>query len=221
MTNRKSRGWTTIILLIILTASVGTTIFFVYQNYLLKEQIKPGATISPSPPSPTAFPSPTPPTSPSPAPTVNVSANWLTYSNPNVAYTFKYPKEVTLSQQDGIVLTLWGPTQEKETEFYDGISLNFSLPFKIDNMSLKDYVDSKIEESKQHGEILKPREEITVGGISGYTYTAQGLGMFQYIFLQSQNKLWTVEIVNGTADPTNQGFQKTVDKILSTFTFTQ
>ena len=72
---------------------------------------------------------------------------------------------------------------------------------------------------KQTGEILQPKKTITVNGISGYTYTVEGLGTFKNIYLQSPNKACTVEITDATIDPTNQGYQKTVDKILTTFKF--
>lgn len=218
---KKSKSGFAIILLILLFASLGITGFFIYQNYLLKQQIPPKTKFALPSPSPALIPSPTYSIVPSLIPTVNITANWLTYSNENVAFTFKYPKEISLKEEDVIHLSLWGPTQKKDTEFYDGISLTFSFPFKIENTSLKDYVDSKIEESKQISEIIKPREEITINEINGYTYTEQGLGIFQSIYLQSPGIVWTVEIINGTNDPTGQGFKQTVDKILSTFKFIQ
>ena len=149
-------------------------------------------------------------------------AGWITHTANNICYTFKYPQEVELKerkQENLIHLSLWGPTQKADTEFYDGISLTFSFPLDTGGMDLKSYVDSKIEEFKQFGEILKPREEIIINGIKGYTYTAEGLGIFQYIYLQSPDKSCTVEIVNATFDPTNQGYLQTVDQILSTFEF--
>lgn len=203
-------------MIIFASTVLGIAGVFVYQNYQLKEQVGPKKVVP--------VPSPMPTETPLPTPTVDPTANWLTYTNENICYTFKYPQEVTLEErkeEDIIHLSLWGPTQKKDTEFYDGISLSFSLPLEIGNTSFKDYVDSKIEESKQHGEILKPREEITINGINGYTYTSQGLGIFQNIFLQSPDKTCTVEITNATNDPTSQGYQETVDKILSTLKFTQ
>jgi len=210
---KRPKKWLTIGLVIFALAVLGVAGVFAYQNYLKEEATsKKGAPVS----------SPMPTEVPSPIPTVDPTANWLAYTNEKICYTFKYPQEVTFKErkEENIIhLSLWGPAQEKDTEFYDGISLSFSLPLEIGNISLKDYVDTKIEESKQHGEILKPREEITINGINGYTYTTQGLGTFQNIFLQSPDKACTVEITNATIDPTNQGYQKTVDKILSTFKF--
>jgi hypothetical protein len=205
---------------------LGTTGFFAYQNYQLKKQagkVKLPPETSPTPvPEVTSMPSPAPTEIPSPTPTVDPMAEWLNYSEENICYSFKYPKEITLKErkeEEIIYLSLWGPTQKKDTELYDGLSLSFSFPLKIGNTPLKDYVDSKIEESKQFGEILKPREETIINGISGYTYTSEGLGIFQNIYLQSPDKTCVVEITNATQDPTNQGYQETVNQILSTFEF--
>lgn len=210
--------------------ALGIAGVFAYQNYQLKQKTTPKKDMSVPTPVPTLIPLPSPSVIPSPTPTpqpeadhpLDETANWLTLPNKDVCYTFKYPKDITFQErkEENIIhLSLWGPTQEKDTEFYDGISLSFSLPLQIGNTSLKDYVDSKIEESKQFGEILKPRSEITVNGIKGYTYTSEGLGIFQNIYLQSPDKTCTVEITNATNDPTNQGFQETVNKILATFNF--
>ena len=213
---KKSNKWLLISLAIFALAVLGVVGFFAYQNYQLKEPVisKKDAPISSPTPMPTEVLSPTP--------TIGATANWLSYADESVCYTFKYPQEITFKirpEEKIIHLSLWGPTQKQDTEFYDGISLSFSFPLEIGGAALSDYVDSQIEESKQHGEILKSKETITINGINGYTYTSQGLGTFQNIFLQSPDKTCTVEITNATADPSNQGYQKTVDKILSTFKF--
>jgi len=216
----KSNKWLTIGLTALALIALGIAGVFAYQNYQLKQKTTPEKGVSAPTPVSTLIPSPS--IIPSPTPTVNPNANWLTLPNKDVCYTFRYPKDITFQErkEENIIhLSLWGPTQEKDTEFYDGISLSFSLPLQIGNTSLKDYVDNKIEESKQFGEILKPRSKIIINGIEGYTYTSEGLGIFQNIYLQSPNKACTVEITNATNDPTGQGFQQTVDKILSTFKF--
>lgn len=150
-----------------------------------------------------------------------LTAGWLSFSKSGVPYTFKYPKELKLTEQEGFNLSLWGPSQKADTEFYDGISLTFSLPVELQGVSLEDYVAKKILSIKELGvsEVTKPQEEITVNNISGYTFTESGLGTFQNIFLPSPDKKSVIEITNGTKDPTSQGFGKTVQTILATFKF--
>jgi len=202
------------ILIILLVVALGAGGFFVYQKYQGSQK---------TPPQKKGTPSVTITPSPSPQPKDDGMAGWLTFSKPNIPYTFKYPKEVELIEQEGFQLSLWGPSQKPETEFYDGISLGFSLPTKFAGGSLKDYVAAKIEEIKAQGlmEIVKPQEEITLNGLNGYTYTVSGLGVFQSIYLLSPDKQWLVEISDATNDPTHQGYLETVKKILSTFQFTQ
>jgi len=123
----------------------------------------------------------------------------------------------------GISLSLFGPAQKLDTELYDGIALNFSLPFKLGSRSLKDYAQEKINKDKEMPDLIiieKDLEEITVGDLKGYTYTVSGLGTFQYLFLQSQFKTDNfVEISNLTSDPTNQGFAQIVEQVLASFKF--
>ncbi len=220
-----------VILVALLVVFLGVIGFLIYQNYQLRQErqgwnesveepVLLTATGVPSPiASATTVLSPTVTMVPSPVPTVDIMSGWSAYSDNDSCYTFKYPKEVVFKMQGDIRhLSLFGPTQKQDTEFFDGISVSFSAPMVI-NTTLLDYVDSKIEESKQFGEILKPREQIVVNGITGYTYTTEGLGVFKNIYLQSMDKSCTVEITDATVDPTSQGYQEIVDKILTSFKF--
>lgn len=207
-----------ILLVVVSVVFSATTGWLVYQNNKLKQAGQ--ETISPLP-TKTVTQSPTATTTPSPAPTVDPIMEWQTYSTEEDCFSFKYPEEVTFKMQGDLAhLSLLGPTQKQDTGFFDGISLTFSPPLTISG-SLTDYVDTKVAESKEFGEIIKPKAEITVNGINGYTYTNQGLGTFENIYLQAGDKSCAVEITNSTIDPTNQGYQETVDKILSTFKFSK
>ena len=210
---KKSNKWPIIGLTIFALTALGVTGVFAYQNYQLKQKDdsqKDNPVISPKPTE-----------APLPTPTSDPTANWLTFTQKDICYSFKYPQEIAFNDEDIVRLSLVGPTQKEDTEFYDGLSLTFSLPLKIGNLSLNDYVDDKIEEVEKGGvaEITKSKKAVLVNEINGYTFTVQGLGTFQNIFLQSLDKTCTVEITNATIDPTNQGYQQTIDKILSTFKF--
>ncbi len=212
---KKSNKWIFVSLATFLLIALVIAGFFSYQNYQLKkEAISKKDTVTPSlTPVPTEVPSPTP--------EIDLTVDWFTFTKENFCYSFKYPQEITFNDEDVIRLSSLGPTQKKDTEFYDGLSLTFSLPLGIGNLSLNDYVDGQIEEIENGGlaEIVNPKEAILINGINGYTYTVQGLGKFQNIFLQSPDKTCIVKITNSTVDPTDQGYQKTVDKIFSTFKF--
>ena len=217
----KFKNWAPIGTAALLVVSVGTTICLAYQNYQLKQQIQKIQSEAPTPVSkatPTPISTPTPTLAPTPTP--DITANWKTYTNTEEGFSFKHPENLSPDEKEDIViLFLWGPTQKPDTEFYDGISLQFNFPFKLENKSLESYVDSAITESKQTSEIIKAKEKIVINGLNGYTYTERGLGDFQSIFLESSGSVDGIEIVNATRDPTGQGFQQTVDQVLSTFKF--
>ncbi len=163
------------------------------------------------------------PTDPLPTPVVenNLSKppEWKTYSSAQVGYSFRYPSYVELTEENVVRLSFWGPTQQANTEFYDGISLSFSLPFTIEGLSLEDYVDQQITMSRENGEIETSKTPISINNNQGFSYVVSGLGSFKYIYLQSPNNEWVVEIVDSTVDPTNQGYIDTVQQILNSFQF--
>jgi hypothetical protein len=218
---KKSIPWVPIGLGVLLTASLGAAGFFAYQNFQLKNKMGMKKDVATPPPMVTQVPSPMATEVPLPTATPDPYAGWLTHTGS--CYTFKYPNNVTFTerQEENLVhLSLWGPTQKPDTEFFDGISLTVSLPLDLGGLTLSDYVDNQLTEDQQHSEITSPKQPTTVNGISGFTYTNEGLGTFQNIFLQSPGQTCSVEIVNSTKDPGNQGYQQTVNKILSSFQFT-
>lgn len=200
-----------IVLLLLSLSAVG---FLAFQNNQLSKQIDSLLTVNEYDDFPIT--SADKPVITLPAQETPLIENWLTYRDSNSCYTFKYPSNLSLDLENGVVLTLSGPTQEQNTEIYDGIYLHFSLPLNLEGKTLGQYIDSGIEEAKIVGQMLKPKQEITNNGIKGFTYTFQGLGIFEHFVLQSEDHKCAVDITNGTVDPTNQGFQNTVDQILST-----
>ena len=62
---------------------------------------------------------------------------------------------------------------------------------------------------------IEGRSTININSFSGLSYTSQGSGIFEYIFIQHENEVIT--ITNGTQDPTNQKFNDVAESILETF----
>jgi hypothetical protein len=181
------------------------------------------ATVTPGPTDttePTNTPTVTPPTdNSSPLP----MASWNVYSSST--YRIRYPADVELKERDasGISLSKWGPTQGEGTEYFDALLLAIQ-PFEISNTDLETYVDGQIKTLNPDNEVVKLISEIeptTIGNYSGYTFTIEGLGIFKYTYLQSTDKNMIVEIVDGTIDPGNLGFEELVNQILSTFEFVE
>lgn len=155
------------------------------------------------------------------ADTVDETANWKEYQDIKQGFSVKHPDDVKVEYTDeGFVrLSKWGPTQKPQTEFYDAIVLTFR-PGSLMNINLKEYVSAQVEESKENSDILKQIEPVTIAGISGYTYTAQGLGIHRYIYLPKTVKDYFL-IIDSTSDPGNLGFNKIAEQILSTFKFSE
>lgn len=166
-----------------------------------------------------------PATAPSP-PTDADWYDWYFYQKESIPFTFKYPKNAVLwGREEGVIqISLWGPTQESDSELSDGLSLRFYLPRTFENKSLRGYVETVRDEYAAGGSFadVGKVEEITLNGLGGYTFSTKYLENqgARHIYLQSTHQLNVfVEIVDATLDPTNQGFEEIADQILSTFEF--
>jgi len=157
-------------------------------------------------------------------PTHSPTADWNTYQKEGTPFTFKYPKNAVLwGREEGVIqISLWGPTQKSDGELGDGLSLRFYLPRTFEDKSLRDYVEAVRGEYAARESVVEISEveEIILNGLSGYIFSTKCLGNqgAQHIYLQSPHQPNVfVEIVDATLDPTNQGFKKIIEQILSTF----
>ncbi len=154
-----------------------------------------------------------------PAPSSTESA-WLEYSD-NEFY-FRYPPDVALTNEnvsDGTVsIGKWGPTQKPDTEFYDGLALTFSL-VQIDQTDLRTYVEARMIEDSQIGEVLSDISEIKINDYQGFAYLISGLGLHTYSYIQDDQSNKIIMIVDSTIDPTNRGFKAQAEQVLHSFRF--
>ena len=138
---KKQKPWLVISLVVLLVVSLGVAGYFAYQNYSLKNKKGSDEELVTPPPVLTQPPSPIPTETPLPTPTPDPFLGWLTYLKN--CYTFKYPSNITLTErpeEDLVHLSLWGSTQKPDTGFYDGISLSFSYPLNLGNLSLMHFL---------------------------------------------------------------------------------
>jgi len=189
-----------VILLISLLAFAGYYFGFV-KNKTIEQ--------SPSP-APTLIPVPTE------LPKVDIS-EWETYTNNIYGFSIKYPKEVNTreDQDDYVIFSLLGPTQKEGTEFFDGISLTFRFgSYTTDDFEA--FVNEKISEINSDGlsTVQGDKKQVTFNSIPGYSFTVEGLGIFDYIYLDKESGEY-LEIVDATKDPASQGFNDTVEAMLS------
>jgi hypothetical protein len=164
----------------------------------------------------TPTPTPSPTASPTVAPTSSPMSSWKTYSDTEGGFSFKYPSEIDLRQEVGesVVLSLWGPSQKEDTEFYDGLYLSFKTE-DSEGLTLENFVTQRVSEVEVSAEITSVMEATSAGELSGYKFTASALGEFTYYYFELTSNLF-LEVVDGTIDPTNAGFEETVQQIFST-----
>ena len=147
-------------------------------------------------------------------------SNWTTSTPTNNKFRITHPKQLKAEvEKDSITLKYVGPTQREGTESYDGIFLKLDYDLLGEN-TLNEIVDSKIEESRAQSvsDIVEEKAPYSLNNHSGYDYTTKGLGIYHYIYLQSQGQSY-IQILDSTETPSGQNYPEIVGLILSTFQF--
>jgi hypothetical protein len=101
---------------------------------------------------------------------------------------------------------------------YDCVILVFES-HNLNGKSLENLVDENIKASTADGtsELTSPKQNITINSQQGFTYKMRGLGEATYYALtKDQNSDYALIVTTLVTDPTNAGFQKEVDALLST-----
>lgn len=143
--------------------------------------------------------------------------NWTEYENRELGFSVKYPPELNLEENEKRTsFTYWGPSQREGTELYDGISFTVRDDVYSSDISLEQYVGSKLNEARITGEIIKPMATTTLGGATGYSYTVQSLGEITHIVLPA-NGNEVLDVYYLAPDPGDNGFQDVVGRMLGTF----
>jgi hypothetical protein len=143
------------------------------------------------------------------------------YSDPQGVYQFLYPSEYKIdSENNGQHTRIYktGPTQRGQTEMYDGVIIVFES-HNLNGKSLEILVDENIKTSTADGtsELTSPKQNITINSQQGFTYKMRGLGEATYFAIQKdKNSDYALVVTTSISDPTNVGFQKEVDALLST-----
>ncbi len=147
------------------------------------------------------------------------TADWEVYANE--IFTVKHPTDVISREQQGGVLTLNKTAPgHPDTELIDGLSLTFETHGNT-NMTPIEFAQNKIKQSVDNGlgDLISGPEESIFNGYEAATYTFQGLGIYTNIVIKSPRNNSPIIISNGSVDPNNNGYQETVNQILSTFKF--
>lgn len=143
----------------------------------------------------------------------NVESDWIIYENREYGFSLEHPQDLfpEILQDGTIAFVLWGPTQAEDTEFYDGINLNF-LSFPLDGRSLMDIVEENRNNlilAYGEGEVSQI-DLLMIDGQEGYIFNDY---MAQYIYIPQGNDKY-LEIFNATADPGELGYKETVFEMI-------
>lgn len=209
------------LLFLVAIVGVGGYMLGADQNQTITQQpIVPQATFVQSSLTPTSIPTLPPLVIPTNDP--SITSNWKTYTDNKYGFSIKYPKNLVLEDRNIYInLELWGPTQRTQQGFHDGIQLGFYIG-SLEGKALKEFVDAEVkktEDSRGSSQVIEYPREIIVGGVNGYSHKTSGAGPFTNFYFSPKPNAY-FRIIDGTQDPTNKGFKKTVDQILSTFKFT-
>lgn len=153
--------------------------------------------------------------------TKDLQQGGASFADPNGIFTILYPIDYKIDQQNNGKQTRiykMGPTQQGQTEMYDGVILVFE-GVSLSGMKLDKWIDESIKNATADGttEIIEDKKPTQYNKYPGFTYKLRGLGEFQYIVMQKDTQSdHAVVITVLIADPQNIGFQKEVDQIINT-----
>ena len=190
-----------VIILIILLGASGT--------YLaLNSKPKPAPTISKVPPTstPTQISGPT--------------ASWKTYTNSNAGYSFKYPNDYQIMENqkksvDGVTVSTPNTTTIL-SPVLSGLNTNMQIGIHYENGAVN---LSEIEVAKKL-ELNINGSPYTINGKGGFIFVDTPLGPYgsTIIYITANNKSYTFTIESQTS---YAQYKQYLDQILSTFKFTQ
>ncbi|MDO8269660.1 MAG: hypothetical protein Q7T54_03255 [Candidatus Levybacteria bacterium] len=168
------------------------------------------------------------PTSPvteniNPQPTIDNSdlrAGGSSYLDSQGVYALLYPADYKLDTQDKQHIRIYktGATQKGQTEIYDGAMIVIEV-VDLQRKSLQEWGDNHLKKVIADGtsEIIEPKKSMMLNNYPGFTYKIRGLGeATNYVLQKDILSNYAILITTSVNDPQNVGFQKEVDKTLST-----
>lgn len=170
---------------------------------------------------PGVTPTPTQVSEASPSPAENDDSDWEEFESEDLGIRIEHPEDVNRElREDRVVFIKVGPSQEMNTEFYDGISLSLRRDQLAAQEDVEDVANNVLNDLRDMQLLEKASdvESFRLAGRNGYRFTVTTLGRHTYMYLPAENNEY-LEIVNSTVDPGDLGFEETVERMLSTLEF--
>ena len=136
------------------------------------------------------------------------------YTSENMGFSVVHPKNVPVSfYEDGSIgFLIEGPTQEADTEFYDGMVVVFQkMPLEGKTLAViveenrAIYIDIQGVDAG-----VSPIKKVSIGGVEGLSFSEQ---TGEYIFLPVSTDSY-LSIANLTSDPGGLGYEDIAKKII-------
>jgi hypothetical protein len=137
-----------------------------------------------------------------------VPAGWQTYAAAEFGFKFSYPPTAEVRVQESYppsyVVFQKGPTQQGQTELYDGLNVIFQPQQKADSsLTLNQVLANYLSQQTTDGttQVIQPLRPTTINSIPGFTYTIRGLGEFTTVAFELPQEGYYLAITNGSSDP--------------------
>lgn len=159
------------------------------------------------------------------SPAATIPSSWKTYTSGAFGFSIKYPPDMQHDTQAGQEERFYkhGASQSQGTEMYDGI-LVLIKSGSLSGKSFDAWVNQKYEDTKNDPvqPRVGPKIPVTIAGKQGMSFRVSSLGDRNAIYLPKGTDQY-LEILDVTVEPqgSTQGFQKIVDQMLSSITYTQ
>ena len=147
------------------------------------------------------------------------SVGWVDYFNNDLGFSLIYPDRATTTEiREGrtVRFMLNGPTQEKNTELFDGLSFVVSEVTYDKDMDLEDFVKERVKEIEEVGEVIDITKATSANEQESYIVKSKTLGTSTKVYIaRSVGEALIVSYSH--PDPTGKGYGKIADKMLDSF----
>lgn len=163
---------------------------------------------------------------------VDETVSWQIYESPNKDYSFKYPKEGTLSNYNegtykGVMLRFLGSTQTSsgrtETSLTDGLVVKTLLITNM-NQSLQEFAESqrKVElNTLPEAPTVSSLSQLTINGQTAFTYTLGGTSNAKVVFVKIEKGILKMSGLYEGDSAAKTKYLNLFDQILTTFKFSE
>lgn len=144
--------------------------------------------------------------------------SWEMYRNQEIGIEMRYLSSMSVesnaeppSVARGVEFMLTGPTQEENTELFDGI--RFVVWRGAHEEAFRSFVEQNLEDARRLGSVTKPLSEASLAGRDALMYAASTLGEHTHYYLDLEGNTY-LHVLYSHPDPTGQGYADVTAEML-------